>query len=151
MEVVSSVQLNVLWKGQPDNYFATKKCIRQGEPICHLLFVLCMEKLSHLISEVVEDGTWKSIKAYMCSKNMPFNVCWRPPPLWPSPCLANASGQAYFGYFCGMSGQRINVNKSTIFFSKNTLSSCKHHILQRTGMKETKSVGIHHWDPPFNW
>lgn len=75
MEVVSSVQLNVLWKGQSDNYFATKKCIRKGEPICHLLFVLCMEKLSHLISEVVEDGTWKIIKAYMCSKNMPFDVC----------------------------------------------------------------------------
>ncbi|XP_019155036.1 PREDICTED: uncharacterized protein LOC109151890 [Ipomoea nil] len=36
--------------------------IRQGDPISPLLFVFCMERLSHLISEKVNSGEWRGIQ-----------------------------------------------------------------------------------------
>ena len=58
--------MNVLWNGSRIKDFTLSKGIRQGVPILPYIFILFMDKLSHLIEEEVSLRNWRSIKA---SKN----------------------------------------------------------------------------------
>lgn len=45
--------------------------------------------------------------------------------------------------FCDTSGQRVSVEKSSILFSKNTPTHLKGQIVQASGLKETRDLGIY--------
>lgn len=61
MHRISFVQTNVLWHGQQSQFFSPKRGLREGDPLSLYIFILCMEKLPHLISRAVEVGDCKSI------------------------------------------------------------------------------------------
>jgi hypothetical protein len=63
MNCVTSVKSNVLWNGARSEFFPPQCGVRQGDPMSPYLFVLCMDKLSHLIVEAIEDGKWKPMRA----------------------------------------------------------------------------------------
>ncbi|MCH83160.1 hypothetical protein A2U01_0003975, partial [Trifolium medium] len=62
MKGVTSVQTIVKWNGICADYFRPTRGIRQGDPISPYLFVMGMDKLSHLICHAVNQGEWKPIK-----------------------------------------------------------------------------------------
>lgn len=62
MSAITPVNMAVLWKEKKGSYFAMQKGLRQGDPISLFLFVLCMEKLTHLIQDEVELGNWDCIR-----------------------------------------------------------------------------------------
>ncbi|PNY05394.1 ribonuclease H [Trifolium pratense] len=62
MNSVTSVRTNVKWNGESANYFHPQQGIRQGDPISAYLFVICMDKLSHLITQEVQEGEWKPMR-----------------------------------------------------------------------------------------
>ncbi|XP_058751638.1 uncharacterized protein LOC131624735 [Vicia villosa] len=49
MHGVISVETNVNWNGNHSEFFRPHRGIRQGDPISPYLFVMCIDKLSHLI------------------------------------------------------------------------------------------------------
>lgn len=51
------------WKGQKEDYFKIHKDLRQGHHIFSYVFLLCMDKLTHMIKDVVEDDMWKCLRA----------------------------------------------------------------------------------------
>jgi hypothetical protein len=53
MHPVTSAETNVKWNGARGSYFLPQRGIRQGHRISPYLFVMCIDKLSHLISQVV--------------------------------------------------------------------------------------------------
>lgn len=55
MQCVTTVNTNVLWNGRRSDCFAPQRGIRQGDPMSPYLFVLCMDKLTHLIEEEVDE------------------------------------------------------------------------------------------------
>ncbi|MCH79475.1 putative ribonuclease H protein [Trifolium medium] len=63
MHSITSVETNVKWHGAHTDYFRPQRGIRQGDPISPYLFVLCMDKLSHLISRAVNEGQWRTLRA----------------------------------------------------------------------------------------
>ncbi|KAK2367897.1 hypothetical protein QL285_081140 [Trifolium repens] len=63
MNCITSIQSNVLWNGSRSDYFTPQCGVRQGDPMSPYLFVLCMDKLSHLIEESIESGKWKPMRA----------------------------------------------------------------------------------------
>lgn len=63
MTSITTINVAALWKGKKDSYFATQKGLRKCDPISPFIFILCMEKLTHLIMDEVEKGNWKGIKA----------------------------------------------------------------------------------------
>src|SRR3954469_15793315 len=62
MHSITSVETNVNWNGARNTFFRPQRGIRQGDPISPYLFVLGMDKLSHLIDEEVSGHRWKGIK-----------------------------------------------------------------------------------------
>lgn len=59
---VSSTKMKVIWNEQHSDEFVMERGIRQSDPLSPYLFVLCMERLSHLIDISVATGEWKSIR-----------------------------------------------------------------------------------------
>lgn len=59
---VTTVSTAILWNGEPLKEFKPEKGLRQGDPLSPYLFVLCMERLSNMISVKVAKKTWKGIK-----------------------------------------------------------------------------------------
>ena len=58
---ISSSSLDILWNGVSTGEFSPSRGTRQGDPLSPYLFVICMERLSHLISLAVEQGRWKLV------------------------------------------------------------------------------------------
>ncbi|MCH91441.1 putative ribonuclease H protein, partial [Trifolium medium] len=142
MNCVTSVKSNVLWNGNRSNFFSPQCGVRQGDPMSPYLFVLCMDKLSHLITEAIEDGKWKPMRA---GRNGPFISH-----------LMFADDLLLFGQaveenmkvvmevlknFCSMSGQQVNYDKSSIFFSRNVTANRRATLSEQFGLKETPTLG----------
>lgn len=62
MECVETTNLSICWKGDNTEYFRPSRGIRQGDSVSPFLFVLCMERLSHMINMAVNKGRWKGIR-----------------------------------------------------------------------------------------
>jgi len=119
MSSVKTVRTNVRWNGARAEFFSLKKGLRQGDPISPYLFVICMDKLSHLFSDAVNKGDWLSMKA------------GRNGPMISHPMFADdllLFGQAtekqmrcvmqVLNQFCSISGQKISTEKTRILFSR---------------------------------
>ncbi|KAI5441422.1 hypothetical protein KIW84_010770 [Lathyrus oleraceus] len=112
MKSITTVNMKVLWNGNECNAFETRKGIRQGDPISHYIFVLCMDMLAHMINGVVNKGDWKSLKA---GRNGPMISHLR-------------------------SDQQISKEKPKIHFSKNTLVHIKRQLSPSPGFRETREL-----------
>lgn len=55
--------MSIRWNDHGFNYYRLKKGLYKDHPMSHYLFVLCIDKLSHMICEVVNRSNWMGIKA----------------------------------------------------------------------------------------
>lgn len=55
-------KISIILNGKNLEWFSPSRGICQGNAISPYLFVLCMERLEHLIDEVVLDDKWTPIK-----------------------------------------------------------------------------------------
>jgi len=53
---ISTVRFSILINGEPAGLFSRSRCLRQGDPLSPLLFILVMEALSKLVFNAVEEG-----------------------------------------------------------------------------------------------
>lgn len=53
----------MILNGDLSKAFSADRGVRQGGPLSPYIFVLCIEKLSHLIQTSAEIGQWKPIKS----------------------------------------------------------------------------------------
>lgn len=118
MDLISTVKMVVLWKGQNEGYFSTGKSLRQGDLIPYL-FVLCMEKLSHLIIDVVDNGHWDCLRTGRYGPKIPHLMFDGDVLLF-----GKASEQQIvrikdvLDTFCESNGQKFTYEKLSILFSK---------------------------------
>ncbi|KAM1885493.1 hypothetical protein ACFX14_038166 [Malus domestica] len=69
MQCVTIVKYQAIVNGKLTDSFSPHCGIRQGDPLSPYLFVLCMEKLSHIINGCITTKKWKPVKL---SSNGPF-------------------------------------------------------------------------------
>lgn len=144
MECVSSSSLRILWNGEPMNAITPTRGIRQGDPLSPYLFVLCMERLNQVIEEAVLNNLWKPIRA---SRNGPLlsNLFFADDIMLfseASPYQAEIICQC-LKRFCGASGQKVSLAKSTVYFSNNTPHDARLEVCEKLGMEETADLGMY--------
>lgn len=139
---VSFVRMKVIWNGQLSDEFAMGRGIRQGDPLSPYLFVLCMERLSHLIDTSVEHGDWSPIRL---SRNGPrISHLFFADDLF---LFAEASVEQTdiirntLGVFCSLSGEKVSMEKTGIFCSPNINHNVKSQISQNAGFQLTGNLG----------
>ncbi|XP_054801608.1 uncharacterized protein LOC129305663 [Prosopis cineraria] len=119
-QCVRSSKMQLLWEGSKIEEFKPTRGLRQGDPLSPYLFVLCIEKLAHLIQEEIVKGNWRPIRL---KKDGPlFSHLFFADDLV---IFAEATLDQVqvirqcLDRFCAMSGQKVSYSKTRVFFSRN--------------------------------
>ncbi|CAA7030621.1 unnamed protein product [Microthlaspi erraticum] len=117
---VTGPAMTILWNGEQTEPFAPRRGLRQGDPLSPYLFVLCLERLCHLIEEAIDLKKWKPIQLSRGGPKI-SHVCFA----YDLILFAEASVtqvqviRQVLEKFCVASGQKVSLEKSKIFFSEN--------------------------------
>lgn len=144
MQVISNVQMKVNCHGNKGSYFKSKKELREGDPISPFLFVLWMDKFSHLIMDSVDHNLWVGIKASrkgpMVSHLMFLNNILLFGQAIESQIVNTTK---VIDDFCASSGKIISKEKIKIMFSFKTPVGIRMHISTLSGFREVNDLGLY--------
>lgn len=143
MSCIESPRLSILWNGESMDWIKPGRGIRQDDSISPYIFVICMERLGHIINQAVSKGSWKAIRL---SKNGPLisHLLFVDDMV----LFAEASSAQIqiilncLKKFSSGSGQRVNMEKSHIFVSRNVEEAEANILSSLAGLPLTKYLGI---------
>ena len=142
MKCVSGPSMQLLWNGEKTDAFMPSRGLRQGDPLSPYLFVLCLERLCHQINFAVAIREWKPV-ALSCGGPKLSHICFADDLI----LLAEAFVvqirviRKVLEDFCVASGQKVSLEKSTIFFSENVHRDLAKEISEASGIKVTRELG----------
>ncbi|BFG33690.1 hypothetical protein CerSpe_199640 [Prunus speciosa] len=144
MACISTVKYQVCVNGELTEAFRPSNGIRQGDPLSPYLFVLCIEKLSHIIFNAVMRKNWKPVKSSQSGVSVSHLFFADDLILFAeaSPKQARIMKNC-LDSFCQMSGQTVNFDKSAIFCSPNTGTAIAKEISCICGSPLTDNLGIY--------
>lgn len=134
--------MSLLWNGERTEAFTPSRGLRQGDPLSPYLFVLCMKRLCHLIEGSIEEKKWKPVSLSRGVPNL-SHICFVDDLI----LLAEASVaqirviRTVLERFCIASGQKVNLEKSKIFFSSNVSHDLGKLISDESGIQSTQELG----------
>ena len=143
-DCITTCSMCVLWNGVPTKSFKPTRGIRQGDPLSPYIFVMCMERLAHVIEAAVSQKRWKPVTASRGGGPI-SNLMFADDLV----LFAEASmGQVQvlkecLDRFCAASGQKINQDKSRIMFSSNMPDSEMQHISELIGIPAMDDLGMY--------
>ena len=142
MSCVSSTTLSVLVNGEKLTEFAPSRGIRQGDLLSPYLFIICMECLAWLIQVEVEGGNWIGVKS--ARTGPAFTHLFFADDLVLFAKATSKTCQAInrvLGKFCEISGQKVNLSKSSIFLPSRFNISHAPFLERELGFKISRSFG----------
>ncbi|KAK0580349.1 hypothetical protein LWI29_000920 [Acer saccharum] len=120
MSCISSVQYQVVVNGEVSESFAPRSGIRQGDPLSPYIFVLCMEKLSHIIQQKLEEGIWKPVTVSRGGPEISHLFFADDLILFGQASVRQAEiMRECMDTFCDLSGQQVSFPKSRVLCSGN--------------------------------
>ncbi|XP_042952198.1 uncharacterized protein LOC122289281 [Carya illinoinensis] len=131
MGCVRSVSYSVLVNGIPGETFTPTRGLRQGDPLSPYLFIMCAEGLTSLLQIAERDGSIQGVSA--SKRGLKINHL-----LFADDCVifsrAKMEEWTRIMYLLAIyeraSGQVLNKQKTSLFFSSNTKEETKAFILQ---------------------
>jgi hypothetical protein len=121
-----------------ENFFQPSRGLRQGDPMSPYLFLICAEVLSSLLFQAERKGVISGVPTspkgprishlFFSDDSMIF-------------CKANLVEWRrvlrIFGIYEAGCGQKVNLMKTSIFFSRNTSKERRDEILKLSGLTES--------------
>ncbi|CAJ2657953.1 unnamed protein product [Trifolium pratense] len=139
---ISSPSFKILWNGNKTDSFTPTRGIRQGDPLSPYLFVICMDRLSHIIADHVEANYWKPMRAGRSGPKISHLIFADDLLLFAEASIEQAHCVMHcLDQFCLASGQKINSQKTQIFFSKNVDQRTRDDIVHHTGFTQVNNLG----------
>lgn len=122
--------------------FFTLLRVRQGDPLSPYLFVLGMEKLTHIILDNVRAGVWRLVKFAKNAPGVTHLMFANDLVLFSEASMSQAKAvMDCINTFCSISGHKVNVSKSRILFSKHTRRTTKSDVGRLTNILVTTDPG----------
>lgn len=129
--VITTVNMRVLWNEQKGEHFNLKKVMRQGDPISPYIFMFCIDKISHMIMDVVGKKDCEGKKAGKRGPRISHLIFVNDLILFGKAIVHQvACIMKVLKNFCEASYQRVSIEKSNIMFSKNTPQQLRRQIMQ---------------------
>jgi hypothetical protein len=139
---ITSPSFKILWNGDKTDTFTPTRGIRQGDPLSLYLFVICMDRLSHIIADQVEAHYWKPMHAGKSGPQISHLLFADDLLLFAEASIEQAHCIMHcLDLFCQASGQKINSQKTEIYFSKNVDQQLREDIVHHTGYKQVNNMG----------
>jgi hypothetical protein len=139
MVCVRSVTYVVLINGQAHGHIAPSRGIRQGDPLSPYFFILCAKALSSLLQQAGRVGELTGIPISRGDIPVSHLLFADDSLIF---CRANrlewGRVHALLSIYEKASGQKVNQEKTGVFFSKNTKRDVQDQILQGTGLSATQ-------------
>ena len=138
-ECISTVSYSILVNGEPKGEIFPSRGIRQGDPLSPYLFLLCSKGLNRMIQKAAREDI---IRGFSLCKNGPkiTHIFFADDSLLF--CRARREDlqaiQNILTSFEHASGQKINREKTTLFFSKAVSDEMKREIIDFLGVAEIK-------------
>lgn len=134
--------MQLFWNGEMASKFKPMRGIRQGDPLSPYLFVLCIEKLNHMIHRVVDNGEWKPAKITRSGPRISHMFFTDDIVLVDEASVAQLRFiQSLLNKFCEASGQRVNIRKSELFVSPNVENNLVERLKVECGFNVTRNLG----------
>ncbi|XP_062021276.1 uncharacterized protein LOC133737799 [Rosa rugosa] len=142
MSCISSTSFQICFNGELTDSFQAHRGIRQGDPLSPYIFVLCMEKLAHLIQSAVDIGAWKAVRTSQSGPKVSHLFFGDDLMLFAEATHDQARIlKQCLDIFCSLSGQAVNYEKSLIFCSPNTNGELAGDISNICGSPLTTDLG----------
>lgn len=142
MKCISLAKMKIMWNGSLSEEFNMERGIRQGDSLSPYIFVLCMERLSHIINDSIESKHWRPIKVsrggpqishlFFADDLLLFVEASCNQMRVINDCLAN---------FWKYSGAKVSVEKTRLFCSKNMNHMVKQDISSVSGFMLIGDLG----------
>ena len=149
MNMISSTRFHILWNGSPLPEVVPSRGIRQGDPLSPYLFILCLERLSIKLNEVVRDKLIHPInfRTGVCLSHLFFvdDIF-----LFTRATTRDCKNlKRLMIDFCTMSGQIMSATKSKTWFSPRTPRRIKDQVAGILGLPTTDRIGTYLGTPIF--
>lgn len=141
MKCISTVSYAVNINGRRGNIFQPTRELREGDPLSLFLFLICSEGLSSLMRLAMRDSLLKGAKASRRGPEISHL-------LFADDCILFSEAtnrgvlilKEIMKEYERCSGQCVNFNKSTIFYSLNTIEGKKEKISTLLGVRSSTNL-----------
>ncbi|CAN1848719.1 LINE-1 reverse transcriptase homolog, partial [Linum perenne] len=139
---VQTVRFSVLLNGALTDQFYPSRGIRQGDPISPFLFILLTNSLSRLIQKGVSTGTLKRLKLNKRCPTLTHILFADDTILFGDASVSEADEiLKTMREYEHRTAQEINIQKSTVIFSRNTPPTLQSIIRRRLGFENDPTFG----------
>ncbi|CAN0840801.1 LINE-1 retrotransposable element ORF2 protein [Linum grandiflorum] len=150
-ECIRTVDFSILFNGQPTSTFTPERGIRQGDPLSPFLFILMSNALSFLIDKGIRQKRLTGIKLRRNGPTLSHCLFADDTIIFGKASLEEAQRIIdIIGKYGASTGQEVNLEKSSVFFSKNVMEADRTTIVETIGFSPTnchsKYLGV-----PTEW
>ena len=139
MECITTVTYSILINGELSHIIHPSRGLRQGDHLSPYLFLLCTEGLHGLLAKAVASGEIRGISICRGGPRLTHLFFADDSLLF---CRASVQEcmhiQDLLSTYEDASGQKLNRDKTTLFFSKNTDIGIHDSIIDLFGVPEVK-------------
>lgn len=134
MECVKSPSYSILLNGEPHGFVSPTRGIRQGDPLSPYLFLICAEGFTALLRKAERDKRLSGISVCRGGPRISHLLFADDSLLFCQAKLEECNNlMDILTLYEESSGQKINRDKTAIFFSRNTAENKREEIKSRWG------------------
>ena len=133
MAYLTTANFSVLVNGNPTGYILPFRGLRQGDPLSPCLFLFCAEGLTALLRNVETNGIIRGVAASRggpCISHL----------LFADDSLLCQQVNSLLNLYEAASRQKINTDKTPLFFSSNTGLKTQESIKQGIGCRDSPRI-----------
>lgn len=142
MECVRTVSFATVINGEPGDFFLPQRGLRQGCPLSPYLFILCAEGFHYLIQKAVDRGDIKGIKIGKECPRVSHLFFADDSVVFGEATVENCNAlNGILDKYEKASGQLVNRDKSSLFFSPNTPTHRKEEVTLALNIRHDNGGG----------